>query len=146
MLTNFRFYAYAAVVCQLLTGLLHSLSFLNNPEPSNEQEKQMLDLMMNYKMDMGFGMMRTMYSLFNSLSACMTLICFLGGLVNLFLLRSMVASPVIKGVMGINAFIFGVGTVIMILFAFMPPIVCLGLIFLFSFLSFLLAPKGVKEQ
>ena len=141
MLKNYRFYAFAAVVCQLLTAFLHSLSFFKGPVASNDQEKQMLDLMMNYKMDMGMGMMRSMYSLFNSLSACMTLICFLGGLVNLFLLRSMVASPVIKGVMGINAFIFGVGTIIMIVFAFFPPIVCFALIFLFSFLAFLMVPK-----
>jgi len=146
MLKNYRFYAFAAVVCQLLTAFLHSLSFFKGPVASNEQEKQMLDLMMNYKMDMGMGMMRSMFSLVTSLSACMTLLCFFGGMLNFYLLKSNVENSVLKGVMGINALIFGVGTIIMIVFAFMPPIVCFALIFLFSFLAFLLLPKTKVEN
>ncbi len=44
-----------AIGFQLFTAAVHSLSFLRSPQGQNETEKQLINLMYNYKMDMGFG-------------------------------------------------------------------------------------------
>ncbi|MBK8700620.1 MAG: hypothetical protein IPN29_14255 [Saprospiraceae bacterium] len=131
-------------IFQLLTAFLHSLSFLANPQPTNETEKQMLDLMINYKQDMGAGFQPTMMDLFTSVSACMTLLCLLGGLMIFYLSRKITDSTILKGVLTINTGIFGIAFVVMIFFAFLPPIICLGLIFLSSLAAMLTFSDSTK--
>lgn len=113
----------------LLTAGIHSLSFFSDPNPANETEKQLVDLMQNYKSDMGAGFHRSMEDLLISVSACLTLLCLLGGLIILYLSRTGIETRILKGVMRIHAVVFGIAFVVMMLFAFLPPIVCIGLIF-----------------
>ncbi|HRD07016.1 MAG: hypothetical protein U0V54_06635 [Saprospiraceae bacterium] len=113
----------------LLTAGLHSLSFFSDPNPVNETEKQLVDLMQNYKSDMGAGFHRSMEDLLISVSACLTLLCLLGGLIILYLSKAGLEPRILKGVMSIHAVIFGIAFVVMLIFAFLPPIVCIGLIF-----------------
>ena len=49
----------AGAVMLLLTGLVHSLSLFGKPIPANETEKQLLELMTNYKFNL-VGSMRSM--------------------------------------------------------------------------------------
>jgi hypothetical protein len=51
----------------LLMGLVHSLSFINAPVPANETERQLLDLMSNYKFNL-LGSMRSMNNLMTGFS------------------------------------------------------------------------------
>jgi hypothetical protein len=46
-----------------------------------------------------------------------------------------------KGILGIHAFVFGIATVVMFVFAFLPPIVLTGLIFLTLAIGYVLTPK-----
>lgn len=137
-MNKYSFWFKSAGILQLITAGLHSLSFIKKPEGQNESEKQLIDLMMTCQMDMGAGIQRTFYEIFISVSACVTLICLFGGLLNLYLVRQALPIGTIKGVININILIFGVATIIMFFFAFLPPLVCFALIFISLVISRLL--------
>ena len=84
----FRKAIFSLLTLQFLTAFFHSLSFFTSPVSANETEKQLIDLFTNYKQDLGMGFNRSMYDLFRGLSACFTLICILGGWVNLYFLKN----------------------------------------------------------
>src|SRR5438105_118072 len=94
-----------AIGFQFLTAAIHSLSFLRSPQGKNETEKQLIDLMYNYKMDMGAGFHRSMGQLFTSVSACFTLIFLMGALINLYLIRIHAPSNLLRGIIGIQALV-----------------------------------------
>lgn len=127
-------------VFQILTALIHSASFFVDQVPTNETERQLVELMQTYKADLGAGYHRTMEELYTSVSACLTLFCLFGGLMTWYLSRNLNDVKVLKGTMAINAFTFGIAFIVMLYFAFLPPIVCIGLIF-FSALSATLTLK-----
>ena len=78
-ISKYTFWLKAAIVCQLLAAAFHSLSFLNNPQPENDNEKQLLDLMTNYELDLGAGFTPSMQDLMTSFSICVTLLLLFGG-------------------------------------------------------------------
>src|SRR6476646_535887 len=102
-----------AAVLQLLAAAVHSVGFFVQLPASNETEAQMMKLMSTYKMQMGPGFEPTMDNLFLSMSVCFTLLCVLGGLINLMLLRRKADHAVITGIVGIEVLIFGVAVVVM---------------------------------
>ena len=57
----------AGAVLLILMGLVHSLSLIQKPVPSNETERQLLDLMSNYKFNL-MGSQRSMSSLMTGFS------------------------------------------------------------------------------
>jgi hypothetical protein len=57
----------AGAVWLLLLGLVHSLSLIGKPQPANETERQLLDLMSNYKFNL-MGSMRSMDNLVRGFS------------------------------------------------------------------------------
>lgn len=120
----------ATYISQLLTASIHSLSFFKSPDPANDTEKQMFDLMINYKRDLGAGFMPSTMDIFTALSACMTLLCLLSGLTLWWLCRQNIGKKEMKGIMAINTFIFGIGFAVMLMLTFLPPIVCIGVIFI----------------
>ena len=130
MLKRFSFCIWAAIIFQLLTAAFHSLSFIIKPVAANGTEEQMLKLVNTYKMNMGNGIFRTFSQLFNSLSASFTLICLFGGLLNWFLKRKNIPPGIWKGVLLIESIIFGTLFLVVLLFAFLPPMICMGLIFI----------------
>lgn len=127
-------------VFQILTALIHSASFFVDQVPTNETERQLVELMQNYKADLGAGYHRTMEELFTSVSACLTLFCLFGGLMTRYLSKNIENTRILRGVMAINAFTFGIAFIVMLFFAFLPPRVCMGLIF-FSALASTLSLK-----
>jgi hypothetical protein len=130
-----------AIVFQTLTAMIHSIGFFVTPQGSNETENHMLDLMTNFKMEVGLGMSRTMGELTTGLSACFTMIYMLGAIQNWYLLRKKVDVGLLKGMTGIALLIFGVSFVVMIRFTFFLPILCTGLVFLSLLISYLTIPK-----
>jgi hypothetical protein len=130
MVKKYTFWLRSVIVLQVLTGLIHSLSFFGDRKASNETEGQLLDLMTNYKIDMGAGFMRSMDDIMNSLSISFMLLFFFGGFLNWFLLKKHLALEIMKGVIWINIIIFGACLAAMIFFAFLPPIVLNGLVFI----------------
>jgi hypothetical protein len=138
MLKRHTFWLKLAAAFQILTAALHSLSFIMKHEPANETEKQLLDLMYNYKMDDGMGFGPTFQNLFTSMSMAFTLLLLFGGIINIFLLRNKAEIGILKGMTSI---LFGICFAVMATLTFLPPIICTGLIFVALLAARLTFPK-----
>ena len=141
MFRRYTFWVWLAVVFQLLNALGHSLSFFITQVPTNETERQLLELMGNYQLDMGAGFHRTTHQLFTALSACFPLFYLLGALNNIYCLKTRVEPRVLRALLAIQAIVFGIALGVIIVFAFLPPIVLSGLVFLSLAVAFFLTPK-----
>ena len=141
MLKRYTFWLWLAIVFQLLTAITHSLSFFVTQVPTNDTEKQLLDLMTNYRLDMGAGFHRSTNNLFMAVSACFTLLYLFGGLTNIYLLKKRVEVGLLRGFLVIQIFVFGITFGVMALFAFLPPITLTGLVFLFLAIAFFTLPR-----
>jgi len=141
MLKRYSFWLKLAAIFQLLTGAVHSIGLFIDAQPANDSERQLQELMNNYKMDAGAGFHPSMQNLFTALSACFSLVCFLGGWLNFYLVRKKIDPSILKGVTGINLIVFGVCFAIMLTFTFLPPIALTGLISLFLLISYALTPR-----
>lgn len=141
MLRRYTFWFSAAILFQLLTGLLHSISLFVSPTATTDVERQMLELMTTYKMNAGAGFTPTFYNLFTALSSCFTFLCIFAALVNGYLLFKHTEPSVMKGIIGINVGVFGFVFLVMAYFTFLPPIVCTGLIFFNLLAAFIVIPK-----
>lgn len=80
-----RFFTAGAVVL-FVEGLAHSLSFFEKPVPRNETERQLMELMTNYKFDL-IGSMRTMDDLMRGFSMSFMLAMFVMGSLAMLLVR-----------------------------------------------------------
>jgi len=141
MLKNYRTWFWLAVVFQLLNATLHSVSLFVALEPTNETERQLVELLNTYRFEMGAGFNPTMSNLFTALSSCFTLLCAFAGAVNAFVLRKN-AVELMSGILLINVVIFGVCFGVMAVFTFPPPIVLTGLIFVCLVVAFILRPTA----
>ena len=146
MLKRYTFWLWVVIVFQLLNATVHSLSFVVTQVPANETERQLLDLMMNYHQDMGAGFHRSMSQLFNALSACFTLLFLLGALNNIYILQKRVATGLVKGFLAIQLVVFGICFGLMVVLAFLPPIVMSGLVFVFLAVTFFLMPTDSNSK
>lgn len=138
---NYNTWLKTAAVFQLINVLIHISSFFITPTPNNETEKQLFTLMDTYQFDLGAGFHRTIGEMTIVFSACLCLVCLLGGLLNWYLLQKKVESEIMKGVILINLIIFGILFVLTLLFTFLMPIILIGLIVLFLTLSVFTMPK-----
>ena len=130
MLKRYGFWVKAAGITQILTSIIHSLSFLTSPTPQNPIEQKMYELMGTYHRDLGAGFSPSMNDLMTALSACFAFMYLFGGLINLYLIRKKVDAGIMKGVLGINLLVFGPCFVVMLFFTFLPPIVLTAAVFL----------------
>lgn len=123
---------WASIVCLFLTAALHSISLFVAHEGTNEIEKQFVETMTQYQMDMGAGYHRTFQQIFISLSACFSLLCLFGSMLLWYLLKHQTPKTVMTGILNIYLLIFGILVVLMWVFTFLPPIICtsLSLVFL----------------
>ncbi|MEQ1745837.1 MAG: hypothetical protein ABMA02_10445 [Saprospiraceae bacterium] len=131
---NYKKWWWAAVALQLLTAVVHALSLFGDPVPANDTERQLIDLMQNYKQNLA-GMEVTIQGLFTALSSCFSLLYLFGGLVNAYLLRRSQDEALLDGVLWINLPVFGLCFIIMAVFTFPPPIIMTGLVFVFLTLA-----------
>ena len=138
---RYTFWFKTAVVFKLLSGLIHSVSFFETQTAENETERQMLNLITTYKMDLGAGFHPTFSNLFTALSSCFTFLCLFAALTNGYLLWKQTEPSVMKGIIAINLIVFGAAFAVMAYFTFILPIVCMGLIFINVLAAFLLVPK-----
>lgn len=142
MLKRYRFWLWTSVVLLFLTALIHaSTFFIPPPPPQNDTERQLLELLANYKQDFGAGFQRTMNDIFLALSACFSLVSFLGGLTLCYVARKQIALGILKGIVGIHVLVFGIYFGVMAAFTFLPPIILTGLIFLSLLVTYLLIPR-----
>lgn len=141
MLKRYKFWFSAAIIFQVLTGVFHTISLFVKPDPANETERQLVELITTYRMDAGGGFAPTYSNLFTALSACFSLLCFYAAATNGFLLIKHTEPSVMKGILAVNVAIFGVCFLLMAVFTFLPPIVCTGLIFLNLLAAYIVCPK-----
>jgi hypothetical protein len=142
MLKRYTFWLTAAVLFMFLTAILHSLSFFVTPDIQNETQRQLHELLHNYREDMGVGFHRTFWDLFTALSACLPLMCMLGGLTLGYMLIKHAEPNLIRGLIAINLGVFAVCLVVVFLFAFIVPVVLIGLIVLNLVLAYIFCPRG----
>ena len=121
---------------QFLTAAAHSISLVIAPQGQNESEKQLLDLMHSYKMDMGAGIQRNMWQLYSAMSACFVLLFLLGALINLFIIRNKTSAEWMKGVIGMEIIVFGICFLVMAFLTFIPPAALTGLVFALLVVSY----------
>jgi hypothetical protein len=138
---RYSFWLWVAIVLQLLDATLHSLSLIRTPVATNATEQQLFDLMIKYRLDLGAGIHRSMWDLFRALSSCLTLLCLLGGLTNIYLLRKRVDAGIIRGLVGIQLVIFAIGFAVMVALTFLPPIILTGLVVLFLAIAYFTTPR-----
>lgn len=131
MSKKFPFWIWGTIIVQLLTAFFHSLSFFIKPEPKNETEKQLYDLMNNYKPDAGMGFHPSLANLFTGLSICFTLICIFAALLNWYFKKNNLAAAMWKGFLLIQTVVFAAVFCAMLVFTFFPPVICTALIFIF---------------
>jgi hypothetical protein len=136
MLKRPRFWLWTAVVLLFLNVVIHSITLFISPAPQNETERQLIELMVNYRSDFGAGFHRNMKELWTALSSCFSLLALLGGLTLAYLGRQRVEPGLLKGVVGVHVIVFGITFVIMLVFTFLPPIILTGLIFLTLVMTF----------
>ena len=128
-MNTYSFWLRAAAIVQVVTALIHSVSFIVSPEPANDTERQLLKLLESYKLDLGGGFHRSMGDLMTGLSMCFTLLYVFGGLIVFYLLRKRIEAGVMKGLINIYLVVFGFSFLWMVVFTFLPPIVLTGLVF-----------------
>ena len=141
---TFTFWLRATAIVQIATALIHSISFFVTPEPANDTERQLLNLLDGYKLDLGGGFYRSMGDLMTGLSMCFTLLYLLGGLVVFYLVWKKVDAGVMKGLVNIYLVIFGFGFAWMVSFTFLPPIVLTGLVFVLLIASRMIPAKNLS--
>jgi hypothetical protein len=138
MLKRYSFWLWFAVIVQLLTAGLHSVSLFVSAPPLNDTERQLYELMLTYRKDFGAGFVRSTAELVTALSSCFSLLCLLGGLTTGYLLLKKASPQILKGIVAINAIIFGICFGIMAVFTILPPIILTGLVFLALVVSYVL--------
>ena len=141
MLKRYTFWTKAAIVLQFLTAGVHSISFFVAPDLHNDTERQLHELITTYHPDMGAGFHPSFWNLFTALSACFPLLCVLSGLTLGYLLWKKAQPSLIKGILGINVLVFGVTFVVIFVFSFLPPVVCVGLILVTLLIAYVLTPR-----
>jgi hypothetical protein len=144
MRPRYTLWLKTAIVFMFLTGAVHAVSLVASPQPRTDTERQLMELMQTYRLDMGDGFHPTMANLMTALSACFTFVCVLGGWINAYLIRRRVATDVLKGVVGIHVLVFGAVFAVMLALTFSPPIVLTGLIVVFLLLAYFTIPAERK--
>jgi hypothetical protein len=109
---------------------------LQSHHRENETEKQMMNLMNTYKMDLGAGFYPTMSDFMNSFSISFALFLFFGGFILWFLLRNSADAKITKGILGISVIFYGGCFITMVFLTFLPPVICTGLIFMSLVISY----------
>ena len=144
MLKNYRTWLWAAVVLQLVTAAIHSISLFISPEPKNETERQLFEMMSTFRLDLGAGFRPTFGNLVTALSSCFSFLCLFGAMVNGYLLWKRPDAGLMRGVVRINLVVFAPLFVVMAVFTFLPPIVLTGLIFV-TLLAAFLTMRSARE-
>lgn len=143
---TYKISIYTSIIFLIISGLLHCLSFIVQQVPSNETEKQLLNLMQNYKLDMGAGFLRTTNQLLLCLSACFPLFCIFGGTLLYYLFKNNIPKPLMAGVLNIYLVFYGVLLMLVWIFAFLPPILCISFVFLSLIMSRIQLMKNETQK
>jgi hypothetical protein len=127
----------AGAVVLLLLGLAHSLSLFEKPVPANDTERQLLDLMADYRFNL-MGSSRSMADLMRGFSISFMVAAF--GLGALDLLLSRERAGLLKRLALIHAIWLGAMTAVSLYYFFAAPTSFLLLAFLIFAAAWLKSP------
>jgi hypothetical protein len=125
----------------LLLGLVHSLSLFETPVPANDTERQLQDLMSNYKFNI-MGSMRTMDNFLRGFSISFMLSMLGLGTLDLMLCRE--RAGLLKRAALVNAILLAAMTVVSVRYFFVFPTSCLAAALLIFAAAWLKAPGEGK--
>jgi hypothetical protein len=131
-----RLFITGAILLVLL-GMVHSLSLLEKPVPANDTERQLLDLMSNYKFNL-VGSMRSMDNLLRGFSISFMLAALGMGALDLLLARE--RAGLLKRVALINAIWLAAMVADSLRYFFVFPTSCLVAALLIFALAWLKLP------
>ena len=131
-----RLFKTGAVVL-VLVGLVHSLSLFEKPVPANDTERQLLDLMANYKFNL-MGSARSMADLMRGFSVSFMVAALGLGVLDLLLSRE--RSGLLKRVALINAIWLAAMTAVSLHYFFVVPTSFLAAAWLIFALAWLKLP------
>ena len=121
----------------VLVGLVHSLSLFEKPVPANDTERQLLDLMANYKFNL-MGSARSMADLMRGFSVSFMVAALGLGVLDLLLSRE--RSGLLKRVALINAIWLAAMTAVSLHYFFVVPTSFLAAALLIFALAWLKLP------
>ena len=125
----------------ILSCFLHLFGHFKEAIPENETEQHLLSLMINYKMNVGFGQTITMMKLQKGFSLCFSLLFLWSGVMGLFLSRQVSDQPMLlKRISMLYTSALLIGTVISLMYFFLAPTVCFAL----ALISFSIASKQIR--
>jgi hypothetical protein len=108
----------AGAILLIILGLVHSLSLIKALVPSNDTERQLLDLMSNYKFDL-MGSQRSMDNLFRGFSISFMLAALGLGVLDLVLRRE--RTQLLKRIALVNALWLAAMTSVSLRYFFAVP-------------------------
>jgi hypothetical protein len=127
----------AGAVVLILIGMVHSLSLIGKQVPANDTERQLLDLMSNYKFNL-VGSMRSMDNLFRGFSIAFMLAALAIGALDLVLARE--RAGLLKRLALINAIWLAAMVADSLRYFFVFPTACLVTALLIFALAWLKLP------
>lgn len=130
----------AGAVWLVLLGLVHALSLFAKQVPANETERQLLDLMSNYKFNV-MGSMRSMNNFLRGFSIAFMLGALVMGTLDLALCRERTA--LLKRVAAINTVWLAAMTAVSLRYFFIVPISFLAVALLIFLLAWAMLPGSV---
>jgi hypothetical protein len=128
-------------VLLILLGLIHSLSLLEKPVPANDTERQLQDLMSNYKFN-AMGSMRSMDNFMRGFSISFMLGVFCLGALDLMLARE--RSGLLRRVALVNTVWLAVMTAVGLRYFFAAPTSFLAIALLIFGLAWLKLPGSAS--
>lgn len=139
MLKNYKFWWKAGAWALLVTALLHSLSLINKPVGENDTERQLLDLMMNYKLG---GVNRTMYELYFFFSLSLTMFTVFSAALNFMFIRFYMPSVHERKFMTISIIFWTILLIPLAMYTFIIPLGCYTICWLFFLAGYLVWKPG----
>lgn len=140
-MSTFRAAYYTGAVLQMLTSPIHLIGHFQKPAPTNDQERQLLDLLANYKMDFGAGFVRSMGDLFAGFSFQYSIFILMVGLINVLALRQVREGPFVRTLCWVNFIFMGICSVNAYVYFFLPPLT----LFVLPTVAFLIAAVTVPR-
>jgi len=128
----------AGAILLIVMGLVHSLSLVKAPVPSNDTERQLRDLMSDYKFDL-LGSMRSMQNLMTGFSVSFMLAALGLGAVDLSLWRE--PAELIKRIAIVNTLWLAVMTAVSVRYFFAAPTSFLAAALILFLLATLTLPR-----
>ncbi|HEY6269491.1 MAG TPA: hypothetical protein VIX11_14400 [Candidatus Acidoferrum sp.] len=128
----------AGAIWLLLMGAVHSLSFIKPLTPQNATERQLFDLMSNYKFNVA-GTMRSMDNFMTGFSICFMLAALGFGLLDLSLVKERAA--LLKRISLVNVLWLVVMVGVSLRYFFVVPVTFLSVALLIFVLAWLKLPS-----